>query len=112
MVIQIFIVLFSIFAISRVASRYFRKEMTVFMFITWSLLWIAVLVVAVIPDATSYIANIVGVGRGADLAVYVSIIIIFYLIFRVYGILYRIERQITRIVTHLAVTEEEEKTQK
>jgi hypothetical protein len=59
------------------------------------------------PDLTSRVAQAVGVGRGADVVVYLAVILLFYVIFRIYLRLDRMERDITVLVRRLAVDEAE-----
>ena len=67
-------------------------------FLMWLALWLAGGVVIWWPDITMVIANNLGIGRGVDLIFYVSIIILFYLIFRIYLKIEKMERNITKIV--------------
>ena len=64
----------------------------------WSILWLGGLTIVWYPGLTSYFATLVGIGRGADLVVYVALITVFWLLFRVLVHLTYIERQITRLV--------------
>jgi hypothetical protein len=61
------------------------------------------------PESTSYLANILGVGRGADLIIYLSVIVIFYLLFRVFIRLNKIDSEITKITRKDALKNVEEK---
>lgn len=103
MLIKFFIVLFAIFALSRVAYRYKKEEITLREAIIWFLFWFCAIGVAIIPESTNFIARFFGVGRGADFIVYVSLIILFYSVFRLLGRLYKIERDITKIVQYMAL---------
>lgn len=66
--------------------------------VLWSGIWIAAALVVLSPSVASRLADVVGVGRGADLVVYVSIIALFALSFRSFVNHVRIERQITELV--------------
>ena len=83
--------------------------MSVFGFVIWSVLWLVVLVVFWQPDTTTYLANFLGIGRGADLAIYLSIVAIFYLLFRIYVRLSKIESEITKVVRKDAIKNAEKK---
>jgi hypothetical protein len=69
----------------------------------WSMLWIAVAVVAALPQTATMIANRVGVGRGTDLVLYVAVALLFLLVFRVFVGMERVERQVTLLVRHEAL---------
>jgi len=64
----------------------------------WSLLWVGALVVTWWPGVSSRVANLVGIGRGADLVVYASIVILLVLVFRLHVAHEKLERQLTEIV--------------
>ncbi len=64
----------------------------------WTLLWVGAAAVVLWPDLSTRIANIVGIGRGADLAVYGSIILLLILVFRLHIALDKLERTMTTMV--------------
>lgn len=59
--------------------------------------------VAALPQTADTLARIVGVGRGADVVIYFSLIVIFYLIFRLYVKIEQGEGEITRLVRKLSM---------
>jgi len=61
---------------------------------------------AIIPKSSDYIANIVGIGRGLDLIIIFGIIGSYYLIFRVYLKLEKIEQDITELVRKISIDKE------
>lgn len=97
------ITIFVLFALSRVILRFKEGKVSLVALIGWFLLWSSVELIVWIPSVTSSIAQILGIGRGADLIIYSSIIIIFYLIFRIYVKFEDMERQITQIVQTVAM---------
>jgi hypothetical protein len=54
--------------------------------------------VVVRPETASAVAGLFGVGRGADVVVYLALAAAFYLIFRLFAKLEDIDRQLTKIV--------------
>jgi hypothetical protein len=66
--------------------------------VLWSLLWIGAAVVVLLPDVSSVFAKAVGVGRGVDAVVYLAILFLYYLVFRVFVRLEKIDRDITAVV--------------
>jgi len=54
-----------------------------------------------LPQATSWLAELVGVGRGVDVAIYLSVVILFYLTFRLFVRLEKIEHNITLLVREM-----------
>jgi hypothetical protein len=106
--IQIVLISFAVFAMSRVFLRYRRGGMRLLHLAMWLLFWVAVVVSVFHPDTTSWLAIKLGVGRGVDIAMYLSILTIFYLLFRSFGKLDDLDRQLTRVVRANAIREMEE----
>lgn len=55
------------------------------------------------PDLTSVIAKALGVGRGADLIFYVSILIFWFVVLKLYARLRKLEQTVTDIVRQDAI---------
>lgn len=110
MLIQYLIVFLILLIICRVIIKWKQNLLGVRDFIFWFIFWIAVGIIVVLPEVTSFLAQLVGVGRGADLVIYLSIVLIFYIIFQIMVRIERIERNITKIVREVAM-EEEDKSQ-
>ena len=102
--IQIIAILFALFAFSRTLIRFKKTDITIKEFIFWNIIWFGIIIVAVLPSTTSIIASLMGIGRGIDLVVYLSIIILFYLIFRMYVKMENVEREITKLVREEAIS--------
>lgn len=109
MFIQILITLFALFALSRVLGKFKKQTLKKSEFGLWFVFWILVAVLVWLPGSLTKMANFLGIGRGADLIFYVSLLIIFYLIFRIYLKLEKIEKNITKIVRKNALDDNEKK---
>ena len=68
--------------------------------------------IVLFPEITGKIARSVGIGRGADAVVYTSIVLIFYLVFRLYIYLQDIRQEITTLIRKLALKQLSEKNAK
>ena len=101
--IQIFVVLFAIFAISRTILRFRENKTSFWSMAMWNLLWIGAIVVVLLPSTSVFFANLLGIQRGADFVVYVSIVLIFYLIFKLYVKIDNVEKNVTRLVREIAI---------
>ena len=55
------------------------------------------------PDLLVRIAHFLGIGRGADLVLYLSILFTFVVFFIIYLRFRRVDEQLTKIVRHLAI---------
>ena len=107
--IQIVLVAFAVFALSRVVLRFRKGGLPVIHLVTWFLFWAAVIVAVLRPTTTSAVAAWVRVGRGTDLVMYLSVVAIFYLLFRMFGKIEELERQITRVVRAAALKDLDDK---
>lgn len=109
---QLLITIFVFFAISRVVLRFNEGKISFIALIGWLALWLWVELVVWIPGITTDAAKILGIGRGADLIIYSSIVALFYLIFRLYVKLEDTERQITKIVRMVALKKQPKRSGK
>ena len=110
--IQIVLVIFLFFALSRVVLRFKGGVVSLTGLMFWSSLFALAIVAVLIPDITSRIARAAGIGRGADAVIYASIVLLFYLIFRPHIFLEDIKSDITEIVRKLALKDIKSKNAK
>ncbi len=101
--LQIIVSLFTLVMVFKLFKQKQADKISTANFLIWLLLWLAILLVFWQPNSTSYLANILGIGRGADLVVYLSIIIVFYLLFRIFIRLNKIETDLTRLTREDAI---------
>jgi hypothetical protein len=91
---------------------FIRLRNSLFDIILLLLLIIAAVVFILFPDITNTIANKLGVGRGADLVFYTSILIFWFVILKLYARIRRLEQIITQVVRKDAVDEAEKSLNK
>ena len=60
-------------------------------------------VAVVVPDTTNEVAHFVGVGRGADLVMYVSIVAILFVLVHYYSKFVEVQRNVTQLARELAI---------
>ncbi len=97
------LIIAAIFAV--VFIRFRNKELTRVQFLFWLLVWILAGLLVIDPGIPQGIADRIGVGRGVDLVMYGALLFLFYCTFRLFLHLERIERDITKIVRHIALSE-------
>ena len=107
---QIIFSFFALFALSRTVIRFKKKEIPLGWFLFWVVFWVMVVVVVVLPWTTTLLADWIGIGRGVDLVIYFSTIVLFYLIFRLFVRIEKMEKNITKIVEKNAIREFEKKS--
>jgi len=80
--------------------------------IGWMLLWTASVVAIGKPELLVVIARILGIGRGADLVLYLSIIFVFVAVFLIYLRFKRLDDQITKLTRRIAIMSVEDEEQR
>lgn len=101
--LQILVSLFIVITLFKLFKQRQAGKLSIKAFLLWIILWLIIAVVFWQPDTTSYLANIFGVQRGADLAIYVAIVVILYLLFRIFVRLNKIDSDITKLVREDAI---------
>jgi hypothetical protein len=106
-IIQIVLIIFFLFAFSRVIMRWRSQELSFGALFLWSVFWIVAGIVVVTPNITFYFAHLVGIGRGADLVVYGSLAVLFFIVFRLMVTVERQKREITKLTRRIALGDQE-----
>lgn len=101
--IQYLLLLFFLVAIALLLIRFQKKEIRLANMIFWLLFWLIAIAIVIFPDSTFYFSKIVGIGRGADLVVYLSLAVLFYLVFRVFLRIEKMEMNLTKVVRKKAL---------
>ncbi len=101
--IQILLLAFVIFALSRVYLRAKEKVLSPKAALFWFLVWGGALAGISLPTTTTRIAEFFGVGRGVDVIVYFSLVLLFYLVFRIFVMIEDLRHEITSIVRDIAL---------
>lgn len=107
--IQIFLIFFLVFAISRVFLRFKDGGISFAGLLFWLALWLLAITSIIKPDFTTFLAKKIGIGRGADVVLYISIVTLFYLIFRTNVMLENIRQEITKLTREIALREDKKK---
>jgi len=100
MLIQFILIIVIILIVLRLIYKLKIKDIGIGQFFSWLLVWLIAIFIIWYPGFTTYLATRVGIGRGVDLVIYVSIIVIFYLMFKLLLKIEKIEKQITKIVRY------------
>ena len=106
MLIQYILIIAIGLIVIRLILKLRAKEIKSVEFFGWLVIWLLAGVVIVFPDVASYLAIQLGVTRGADLIIYISVVMIFYLLSRIFTRLNKTDKDITKIVRHLSLQDE------
>ncbi len=109
MTIQILITLVSVIIIGKALGKLHKHEVHIQTLTVWMLFWVAVIALVWQPNLTDYLAHFLQVTRGADAVFYLSLIGIFYLLFRIFIRLERNDQDITTLVREIALLKNEKK---
>src|SRR3989344_8604379 len=80
-----------------------ERKLSAGWFVFWLAVWAGIGIIAFVPSLSYAVSQPLGIERGVDLLVYLSIIVLFYLIFRIFVRLEQSQREITRLVRELAI---------
>ncbi len=111
-VVQVIFILFALFALTRVFVRVRKRELSHALGSLAVVIWASVIAFALQPEWLDRIAEVIGVGRGVDTATYISILVIFYLIFKIFVRLEKLEDHLTSSVRDEALSEYRKKNSK
>lgn len=102
--IQIILSIAFIVAIGRVIGRFRSNDLSKRGAALWIGFWLSAFVLILVPQHLIYTAaQLVGVGRGADLVVYSAIVLIFFIVFRLMVKQERLNRELTELTRQIAL---------
>ena len=102
-------ILFALFALSRVVLRFKDKNISLTELVFWCIIWGSVIGVALFPEIFVTLSRVLGIGRGVDTLLYFGMILLFYLLFRLYVKVETQQKDITKLVRMFALSEAEKK---
>jgi hypothetical protein len=102
-ILQIVVVVFALFAWSRALLRLKDRKISLGEFGFWTLIWAAVITTSLLPQTADAVADFFGVSRPIDLAVYVGLLLVFYLVFRLYVKQEQQQQELTKLVREIAI---------
>lgn len=80
-----------------------NRKLTFAWFAFWIIIWGGIGVMAFIPAVSYMLSQPLGIKRGIDLLIYLSIIVLFYLVFKLFMKVESQSRNITSLVRELAL---------
>lgn len=103
MIFQIVLITFAAFAVIKTWRQFRSRAISRYWFLVLVLFWVAVAVVTIAPQTTNIIADTVGIGRGADLVVYVGMVVLFYIVHRLLLNQQKLSEELTEMVRQSAI---------
>jgi len=106
MVIQIIATIIILIIFYQLVKKFIKDKASLTKIIFWVLFWGISLIIIWLPKETiDNIGGIFGVGRGIDVLVYLSIILLFYSNFKQTEKIDKLEKEITKLVREIAKLE-------
>ena len=102
----LFQILFTLFVLYALGSVYRRKragELGPIGFVFWFFFWVGAALFVWYPESTNVVARAFGIGRGTDFVLYVSLAVIFFVLFRLHVKLESLSRDVTKVVRDKAL---------
>ena len=101
--IQIILILVALAVVIRVFRQYKKQKIAVQWFFFWVGFWAIVILISLTPQTADVFAELVGVGRGADLIIYLSLVLIFVLLYRLGARVDQLNSELTELVRKIAI---------
>jgi hypothetical protein len=101
--IQIVALVIAVIHIARLLSLWKSRKIPGKTALLWFLIWFAVLFIVFFTPVIDALSRPIGVGRGIDLVVYISILILFYMVFQLNMKIDKLEREITKLVREISL---------
>lgn len=107
--LQLLIIIFALFALSRVILRLKDNEITISEFVFWAFVWSGLILIAFIPNILVEFSQFFGIGRGLDFLTIFGIVFIFYLIFKIFVKIEKLQSDITLLTRSIAIKNAKDK---
>lgn len=105
--IQILVTLVSAFIVIKALKSARQKNVSYGMAALWSFFWLVVIFLVWQPQITDRLAGLLKVGRGADAIFYLALVFIFYLFFRLFTMIEKLDQELTTLIREIAILEKE-----
>lgn len=103
----------SLYFIIRLSRQYFRNEKRMVTVLIWMVFWVGVAILAIIPNpVTVKIASLLGFKSNVTAIIFVSLAVLFLLVFYQSSQITKLEGQLTNLVREIAKEERRDKTQR
>jgi len=100
---QIIFIPFISFSIISIVKKRKEKILRPLETISWTILWLVGGMLIIFPDVSSKVSNKLGIVRGTDAVVYSSVILLFFLLYKINEKIDKLEKTIKELVTKLAI---------
>ncbi len=103
MIFQIGVVVFAGAIIARTYGQYKKESISRYWLLAFSTMWVIIAGAAMIPRAMDSVAQFLGVERAADLFVYVTVLLLLYVVYRLMVRTQKMHEEITELVRRITI---------
>ena len=108
--VKIFSLVLAAIAVSKSYVDFRSRAESLQMFLLWTLTWTAIVVVALFPTVIDIVLSYSGSGRAGLGTVFgMALVFLFFLVYRIYVKLERVEQNLIKTIQELALKDELEK---
>lgn len=102
MLIQYIGTIIILIILAQLIVKLFKDRISILGSFMWIIFWVSGLIFIWSPELLDMIGGDLGVGRGIDVIIYMSIILIFYIIINQNNKIRKLQKEITKLVRELA----------
>lgn len=102
--IMVIFTIFAVFAWTRVFLAFRKQNFNIKELIFWTIIWLSAILIVYIPGKSDILANFLGIGRGFDAMVFIGVVILFYIVYRLYVKSNENEEIITKLIRKIALS--------
>lgn len=100
---QLVFLAFILISLYKIGNKIKTGQLNVRESFIWVFAWVFGAIIIFNPSLSAKISSVFGIGRGADLVVYSSIIFIYYISYRIYLKIDNLQKQIKELSTKIAL---------
>ncbi len=100
---QIIFLIIILLLIGKMTLKFKHRQITGGFYALWTFFWLLIGLLIIKQDILSYLAIKFGIGRGSDLAIYISILLIFYFLFKLYMKMEQTEKKHTQLIRKISL---------
>ncbi len=100
---QILMIVVGVFGIVRAIFLFRQRRITFGWLIFWGVIFAGLAVTSFVPAVSYYVSKPLGIERGMDLVIYLAILLLFYLVFKLLLKIEKLEQNITELVRAISL---------
>lgn len=99
---NILLMVLAILFLANTFYNYYKRDLNIGELILWSIIWGALLVISIVPGLISSAGDFLGVEDGLNLIFTLSIVLLFYISFKQYQTILKLQQDVTKLVREIS----------